>query len=162
MTKESESDEWWITKELYHELEKKYNLRMELDVACTLDNCINGWGFYHDLGEDALKKEWILTYSDGRSRTTDVWCNPPLNKLQCKKFVLKAEEQWRKHNINILMPLPIGVCSRKYFRHLWNEFKSSFGKTIDIDPIDRPKFSNKGKEARSARNDYMVLLFRKR
>lgn len=155
MTKESESNEWLTDRELFDKLCSTYDIYPTLDAAATRKNtlCRN----FIDKREDALKANW----HDGQFRYGDVWCSPPLNKGMCKKFVLKAEQEWRRHNMNIMMPLPIGVCSRKYFRHLWEDFKSSFGKTIDIDPIDRPKFSLNGKKKASARNDYMVLIFRK-
>ena len=159
LTKGKSSDEWWLPQKEARKLEEQFDLRIELDVACKLENALFGWGLYHDKGYDALKNEWILEYPDGRHRTTDVWCNPPLSKT--KDFVLRALQQWKKHDINILMLIPSGVISRKYFRDIWYEHVAGDGR-IEVHPIDRPKFSENGKESKwSARNDYMVLLFKR-
>lgn len=157
MTKESESNEWWSDKEWYENICDTYEIYPKFDAAATHEStkCPE----YFDKIDNALEREWKIENPVGI--IVDIWCNPPLNKGLCRKFVLKAEEQWRKHNMNIMMPVPAGVISRQYFRHLWDEFVKNQGKTVFLDPIDRPKFLLNGKKKTFARNDYMMLIFKK-
>lgn len=148
-------DEWYTQKNDYQIWCDKYKIYPQLDIAGHED-----WhmcSIYCTKKLDALSKEsWEL--DDGR--VVDIWMNPPLLKGSTKKFVLKAEEQWRKLNMNILSVVPTGVISRKWFRHLWIAFKNGDG--IEIDPIDRPTFLERGVLGQQSRNDYIVLCFRKR
>ena len=153
LTKEKSSDEWWLPQHEAYKLQDQFHLDIGLDVACKLKNCLFRRGLYHDKGYDALTDDWIF------DKPTDVWCNPPLS--QTKAFVNRAFEQWLKLNINILMLIPTGVISRKYFRNIWYDYVVPHN-GIEVHPIDRPKFYENGKKSKwSARNDYMVLLFKK-
>jgi hypothetical protein len=127
-----------------------------LDVAAD-DNyhmCEN----YFTKNDNALEQEWLFgnAYFPG-----DIWMNPPLLAGLTRKFVLKAEREWIKYNMNILSIVPAGVIARQWFRHLWDLFKNNQG--VEIEPINRPKFLDHGEEVKhQARNDYIVLIFRKR
>jgi phage N-6-adenine-methyltransferase len=144
------SDEWETPTELFRELCYTYSLTPTLDVACTSKNqkCVLGY----TKETDALDCDWY--------QGNDVWCNPPHSKTQA--FVLKAHEQWYKHNINIIMLVPTGVISRKYFRSIWNNY-FMVRKGVEIHPIDRPTFIHPDHDKqKSARNDYIVIIWRSR
>lgn len=145
----SKNDNWWTKWDDYHRWCKIANVQPRLDVCA--DNESSKCDEYITKEQDALSRDWITEHG-----VVDVWCNPPLSKT--KAFMLKAKEQWEKHGMNILMVVPTGVISRKYFRELWYIFKAG---RIDIIPIDRPKFLENGKESRfQAHNDYILILFK--
>ncbi len=128
----------------------------KLDVSAT-DRYHLGQ-YYFTKEDNALEQEWLIKAG---TKKTGVWMNPPNSK--CKDFVLKALEQWKKHNINIIALIPSATISRRYFKEIWDTFRLSEGLLIDIIPIPRPNFLYKGQEnVGSARNDYMVVLFKKR
>jgi len=144
--KSHKSDEWWIDKKLFDKLCYNFGISPIYDYAANELNrlCEN----YVSKDENALKMEWI----------EDGWCNPPLSL--CKEFIVHGYRQWLRWNINLMMPVPAGVISRKYFLKIWLIFRCNLG--VEIWPIDRPKFKNEGKDSGSARNDYICLVFRKR
>lgn len=152
----SESDEWYYPKLEYIKLCKKYKINPKLDVAAT--NKYHLCQYYFTKKDDALKQEWLIKAG---TKKTGAWVNPPLRKGMTKAFILKAHEQWSRHNINILMIVPAGVISRQYFQPIWKLFKDGM---IELDPISpRPRFLFKGEKTKySARNDYISLFFKKR
>jgi len=146
-------DEWYTDPELYLELCEKYQIYPEIDIAAHDDSHM--CDIYKTKEHDTLNTEWVLIEGE----TNDIWMNPPLLGGLTKKFVLKAEEQWMKHNMNILAIVPAGVIARQWFRHLWWMFVRNEG--VEIEPINRPKFLDHGEVVKNqARNDYIVLIFR--
>ena len=100
------SDDYKTPRDLYLHLCTEYNVEPKLDVCATSRNrqCVRYIGELADaLAEDY---DW----------TSDSWCNPPHSKTGA--FVKKAYEQWRKHNINIIMIIPANSISSNY----WHEF----------------------------------------
>ena len=149
-TEASLSDEWETPQELFDELCKKYSIDVGFDVAST-DKNFKGDMFWLTIEEDALKKEWIpVNY-----KSVDVWCNPPHS--QTKQFVIKACEQWQKHNINIMMIIPANSICTKYAEECIKPH-------AEFHPIYfRPKFLRDGKPSKDpARNAYFVVIWRKR
>ncbi|NIT99632.1 MAG: hypothetical protein GWN01_01410 [Nitrosopumilaceae archaeon] len=155
MTEKSESNEWYLPKSLFIKYCKLVNLRPKPDVAATKKYHLCEYYFTEE--DDALKQEWLIKAG---TKKTGIWVNPPLKRMMTKKFVNKACQQWIKHNLNILMIIPTGVISRKYFRNIWKLFKRGY--FVDIIPIDRPHFIHNGEIGDQARNDYILLVFRKR
>jgi len=144
-SKKSLSNEWATPFMLYHKLTKVYQIFPKLDVCATRQNtkCKR----YFSKEKDALKQEWKY----------DSWMNLPNSIAQ--KFIIKANEQWKKHNINILSIMPINATVTKAGRDLiWNnEF-------VEIEPLlPTPRFFYNGKvSSESARNRYCVVIWEKR
>ena len=152
-TQLSLSDEWATSRKLFDSLCETYHIDPKLDVSATFENrkCL----VYMDEKENALTLQWMCLGDD-------VWCNPPNKKT--KAFVLKAHEQWKQHNINIMMLVPSGVLCRNYFEDIYeNYIKTNNG--VEWHPVrPRPIFSNPlqtGKQERS-KNDYIVIIWRRK
>lgn len=152
-SKLSLSDEFETPKELYKELCKKYKLNPRLDVACSYidgycnKKCYEGWFE----GMDSLNIDWVPT----GGLKVDVWCNPPHSLTE--RFVKKACEQWKKHNINVMMIIPANTMSSQY----WEGFIEGFA---EYHPIrGRIRFLVDGKPTKyHSRNAYVCVIFRKR
>ena len=157
----SRSDEWETERELYNRLCKQYGFKPTIDLSANEFNtkCFH----YFSQLDNALTKEWNTCSCQSPPKediNNDRWLNCPHSKT--KAFVLKAHEQWLKHNINIMMLVPCGVISRKYFREIWEKFVVT-GHGVEVHPIDRPSFIHPDqKERMHARQDYIVIIWRAR
>ncbi len=145
MSELSESDEWETPIDLYDMLCEKYKLYPTLDVAATFSNS-KCRGFL----TDAFCGSW-----KPNSLVNTVWCNPPNREI--KKFVEKAEHEWRFSDLNIMMIIPANSMCTNYaqeFIYMKAEFH----------PINRRwcKFLFEGKSKDHARNGYFVVIWRKR
>ena len=133
------SDEYETPDYLIAELASQYGIFPKLDVAC------NGYNQKCKLSlMDGLEEEWNY----------DVWCNPPHSLT--KEFVLKADEQWNKHNLNIMMIIPANALTAKYFHKVihnveYYPIKGRITFLVDGSPSKYP-----------ARNGYFVIIWRKR
>jgi len=175
-SKAMNSDEYATMWDLFNALCREYDLRPNLDVSANFENtkCM----YYITKEIDALTVDWVIAQdkvvigkngtpflSHGRYAKAVVWCNPPHNKKkvngkwvsQTELFVRKAQEQWEKHNINIMMIIPANAVCTKYAEECIE------GKA-EIHPIyGRPRFEVNGKPAKdSARNSYFCVIWRKR
>ena len=163
MTLLSDSNDWWTEDHLYKELIKWAKVNPLIDAAASKEN--TKCDFYFSKEDDALTQEWIIPRAFPFVNYADIWLNPPLGKGMTKKFVLKAIEQYKKYNMNILMLLPAGVIPRAYFQPIWDNFAYHYtvDRPVEIKPIiPRPKFLYKGEKAKwSARNDYIAVLLKK-
>jgi len=147
MEEKEKHDEWYSQPDWYLGLCERYNVFPTLDVAASVNSHM--CDEYFTKGDDALTKEW----------NEDFWMNPPLLKGNTKRFTLYAYEQHKKHDVNGLCVVPSGVISRKWFREMWVDFRCGL---FDLDPIQRPTFLDRGILGQQSRNDYIVLVFRKR
>ena len=159
----SASDEWATEQKLFDELCNQYGLNPTIDLAANHDNtkCFH----FFDEEDDALSREWdrcICNVSEQDEEiNNDRWCNPPHS--QTKAFMLKAHEQWKLHNINIMMLVPAGVLCRKYFQEIFEKFiLTNHG--VEWHPVrPRPRFVNPlQKKQEGARQDYIVIIWRTR
>ena len=93
---------------------------------------------------DGLTASWLA----------DAWCNPPHSKT--KQFVLKADAEWLKNNINVLMIIPANALTTNYFFKVINH--------VEYYPIkNRITFLVDGVPAKDhSRNGYFVIVWRKR
>lgn len=154
-SKDSLSDEWWTTNELFKELIEKYNFNPKIDVAATEKNSKCDW--YIDKKNDALKTAWIIQPSKKKGSSNknraDVWCNPPNSKLS--KFIRRAKHEHEYFTMRIMMIVPANAISSKAW---WDCIENN---GIFYQPIfKRPKFLLKGKKSKhSARNAYMVVIW---
>lgn len=162
MTELSESNEWWTTWDLFKQIEAKYRLNFRLDAAAS--KLSTKCEFYITKKQNALTTEWVVWYPDMTFYDkVDTWLNPPLGKTLTKQFVLRAFEQWKKYDMNLVMLLPAGVISRKYFKPIWDLFKNSYTTRVDIEPVrPRPSFLYMGKPVKdTARNDYITVFLKR-
>ena len=148
------SDDWETPDELYQHLCRKYKLKPRLDVACQYysdegkhnSKCYEGWFKNHN----ALTRNWIA--DEGK---VDVWCNPPHSKTE--SFVNKADQQWKKHNINILMIVPANSVCAHYFDDVFDNNHTNYYRISG-----RPQFLRNGKVSKfPSRNSYFVVIWRK-
>ena len=135
-------DEYETPWELYADLCETYNIHPHLDVAANRHNSKTD-AFL----DDALYEEWNH-YGE------DVWCNPPHSKTE--EFVLRADWQWDKHNINIMMIVPANAICAHYFDVILEhaEYHRISG---------RPHFLRNGIPTKwPSRNSYFVVIWRAR
>lgn len=97
-------------------LEEWIGKKFMLDVSASETNRV--CPCYISEGRDALCIEWLLdgTYPDLQQILQDsrvpIFNNPPRSKN--KKFVLKALEQWKSHNIDIVQLICWNDLGNKY------------------------------------------------
>ena len=139
-----DEDEYETPYIVYMKLVEKYQIFPKLDVCATRDNrkCL---GFF-DKELDALIREW----------KEDVWCNPPHSRTI--SFVRKAQGEWDKNNINILMIVPANAIGAHFFDPIFDNDCATYHRYSG-----RIRFLQHGKPApQSSRNGYFVVLWRKR
>lgn len=143
-TIEPDEDSYETDPELIQRFEKQYDLQFQLDAAAKDYNkkC-------SDYLHDALHQDWTRG---------DVWCNPPhtLNE----EFIIRADAQHKKYNINICMIVPANCQSMP----TWHNLIESETKVItENHPVlKRPKFFKNGRKTKhSSRNAYRVIIWRK-
>ena len=120
-----------------------YDINPTLDVCATILNrkCYD----YISKEVNALREPW----------RSDSWCNPPHSKTD--EFVKKAQREWERNNINILMIIPANAVCTFYFQKITNP-------KIEMHPIfGRPKFLRNGRPSKfPSRNSYFVVVWRKK
>ena len=151
----SKSDEWETDKKLFEQLNEKYGLDCRIDVAATAQN--TKCETHIEKEYNGLWKDW--TYYKGWRKEDglyDAWCNPPNSLTQ--DFIEKANEQWERYNIQIMMLIPINATVTKNGKkYIWDN------PLVEIHPVlPTPKFIYNGVQGESARNRYCVCIWRKR
>jgi phage N-6-adenine-methyltransferase len=141
-SQKSLSDEYETPVHVIHELSKRHGIFPNLDV-CSVDG-MNKCAKYFSPNDNGLEQSW---------QGHDVWCNPPHSMT--KEFVLKADSEWKKHNINIMMIIPANSTTTMYFKQVINN--------VSIFPIfGRITFLVDGKPMSDvARNGYFCVIWRK-
>ena len=142
---EPDEDSYETDPELITRFSKQYNLRFLLDAAARSYNTKCQLFL-----EDALHQEWLLG---------DVWCNPPHSLNE--EFIIRADAQHKKHNINICMIVPANCQSMP----TWHKLIESETQIItENHPIKgRPKFFKNGRKTKfPSRNAYRVIIWRKK
>lgn len=145
-------DKYETPKWLMDDLKDWTKLTFLLDASASAKNtkCPN----YMDEKLNALTNDWILSNSMTMLRKVSVFNNPPRSKNG--KFVRKAVEQWKKHNINIVQLLCWNDLGNKYGQEclypyiLSGQFKvKNYGKII---------FDKNGKPSKHpSRLNYMAV-----
>ncbi|MCW4040550.1 MAG: phage N-6-adenine-methyltransferase [Candidatus Bathyarchaeota archaeon] len=137
----SSSDEWETPDEVYDELCERFNIRPVLDV-CTTRKMSKCKKFFT---KDATSKNW----------TESVWCNPPHSRT--KDFVLKAEAEWFRNNIDIMMLVPANSVCAGYFDKILDEGHATYHRLSG-----RIRFLVDGKPSEyPSRNAYFVVIWRR-
>lgn len=147
----SKSDEYETPLSVYQSLCKEYKMKPLLDVCATSKNkkCPS----YFNKKDNAIEKEWVF----------DSWGNIPQTKAQ--KFIIKADQQSKKHNINIILITAINSTVTKAGKKLlWNKSNPTIYPLLPT-PVflvnGKPLLDKNGKP-QGARNRYCVLIWRKR
>ena len=136
----SSSDEYETPDEVFDELCKKYNMSPTLDV-CTTRKMSKCKKFFT---KDATSKNW----------TQSVWCNPPHSKT--KDFVKKADAEWKRNNIDIMMLIPANSICAAYFDDILDKGHATYHRLSG-----RIRFLVEGKPSEfPSRNAYFVVLWR--
>ena len=146
-TELSLSDEWETPNVVYDMLCEVYEINCTLDVAANTQNtkCVH-------LLVDGLESEWSIP----ELAVYDVWCNPPHSKTE--QFVKKADEQWKKHNLNIMMIVPANSITAHYFDNIFDNNHATYHRISG-----RIQFLRDGKlSEHPSRNGYFVVIWRKR
>lgn len=147
---EPDEDSYETDPDLIFRLELQFGLNFDLDAAAKDYNAK-----YDYFLNDALHQEW--TRSNGYK--VDVWCNPPHSLNE--EFIIRADAQHKKHNINICMIVPTNCQSMPTWHKL---IESETILITENHPIKgRPKFFKNGRKTKfPSRNAYRVIIWRKK
>lgn len=140
-------DEFETPTELYEFLCNKYQINPKLDASANKDNtkCV-------DFLINALHTEWIKPFV---VPDWAVWCNPPHSLTL--EFIARAESQYLKHNMDIMMIVPANVLSTE----VWHKYIE--GKREYHAIKGRPVFLKNGRKTKfPSRNAYVVIIWRKK
>ena len=147
--KTPDEDSYETDPQLFQRLQKQFNLNCALDAAAVPNNTL-----CDNFLTDALAQEWLVN-----DKPVDVWCNHPHSLNE--KFVLRANQQHKKHNINILMIIPTNCQSAKF----WHDTIETETKVmIENHPLEkRPQFLKLGVKTKyPSRNAYRIVIWRKK
>lgn len=157
-----DTNEVALQQDDFHSICKEFHITPELDVCATDKNtkCKN----FINKETDALTVDWTV---DGK--VVDVYCNPPAGHRKgestgMKNFVIKAHEQWEKHNMRIIMMVTNACYGAKYFWECVQKYNKAFGdECVQIESlIHRPKMLNQmGKIEGCANKGIIVIVFNK-
>ena len=141
-----DDDEFETPNELFWWLCRKYCIVPILDASANNDNSKTKYFL-----KDALFTEWVVPDKE----INDVWCNPPHSKTE--EFVKRAQNQWEKYGMNIMMIIPANAVCTHYFEYLIES-------NVEIYPITgRPRFLRNGRPSKfPSRNSYFVVIWRKK
>lgn len=138
-----------------------WRLKPNLDVCASEENKRCNFYFNEKVNALDVLNEWLtLDETFNLSCNTVVWCNPPHSKT--KEFVTKAYHQWFKHNIDIIMLIPINCLCSNYARDFllpYAEFDKSCiitGRHKFLDPV-----TNQPSKFNSV-NGYVTVCYKKR
>jgi phage N-6-adenine-methyltransferase len=136
----SSSDEYETPDDVFNELCKKYNVTPILDV-CTTRKMSKCKKFFT---KDATSKNW----------THSVWCNPPHSKTG--DFVKKADAEWKRNNIDIMMLVPANSICAAYFDDILEKGHATYYRLSG-----RIRFLVEGKPSEfPSRNAYFIVIWR--
>ena len=147
-----DEDSYETDPKLFERFKIQYHLNFQLDAAANYSNT----KCHYFLG-DALHQEWTL--GDHAPEYVDVWCNPPHSLNE--EFIIRADAQHKKHNINICMIVPANCQSMPTWHKL---IESEIQIITENHPIrGRPTFlKNNRKTKFPSRNAYRVIIWRKK
>ena len=150
-TVEEDNDNYETPDRLYNDLCLKYQIAPRLDICA--DDINKKCGHFISKKQNALFTEWLLN-----GKAVDVWANPP-GSIQLD-FIARAEAQYLKYNINILMILPTRVMGTP----IWDKFiEDDYNRKREYHRITgRPTFLKNGKKTKwSAMHAYVCVIWRK-
>ena len=140
---ETDEDEWTTPWKDFLFLCGYHNLNPKLDVCA--DGVNSKCHDYYSKGDNALFSNWWV----------DVWCNPPHSLTN--EFVKKAQSEWTKQNINILMIVPANAIGAHYFDKIFDTKCAKYYRYSG-----RINFTQHGIKKSASRNGYFSVVWRKR
>ncbi len=139
-----DKDEYETPQYVFDDLIKKYKIKPILDPFADSNNA--KCDFFFDKEANAFTFKWAW----------DLWINPPHSKTE--EAVLKANDSWLDHNINIIMIVPANAIGAHYFDKIFDCGAAKYYRYSG-----RIRFLQHGKPApASSRNGYFVVIWRKR
>lgn len=127
-------DDYYETpKSLFNTIQEETGLKFNIDVSANGTN--KKCKYFINEYDDALSVDW-----DYHGGSTVAFNNPPRSKNG--KFVIKALEQWKKHNIDIVQLLCWNDIGNKYGDILWPHI---LGKRIKVRNLGKVIFDKNGK-----------------
>ena len=151
-----DEDSYETPPELYERLQIQYGMNFELDVAANSFN--TKCKFYL---ANAMFEEWGIKINQFNKeiRTVDDWCNPP--HTMNEQFIRRAESQYLKHNLNIVMIVPANVVGTKTWHELIENETTVFRENHPVK--GRPIFLKNGRLTKyPSRNSYVSIVWRKK
>ncbi len=142
-TKEDQ-DEWETPLDVFDYLCWYHNLYPKYDVCA--DSINTKCKYYLTKKDNALFKDWGIT---------TVWCNPPHSLTE--EFVKKAQTEWQKYNINILMIVPANAIGAHYFDKTFDTKSATYHRYSG-----RINFTQHGIKKSSSRNGYFSVVWKTR
>lgn len=109
----TDKDEWQTPRALYDRLDREFHI--DLDVACTRENCLsrNHYGYGKD--ENALVRRWTHFMMDNGEEASVFFMNPPYGRGIIEEFVVKAlHESVLGATVICLLPFSGAKWFRKY------------------------------------------------
>jgi site-specific DNA-methyltransferase (adenine-specific) len=147
----ADEDNYETPDRLYNELCLKYQVFPKLDVCATQENrkCLD----YITKEQNALVTEWVLG-----GKPVDIWVNAP-GSIQLE-FIARAESQYLKYNMNIMMIVPTRVMGTR----IWDKYiEDDYNRKREYHRImSRPVFLKNGRKTKfPAKHSYVVIIWRK-
>jgi phage N-6-adenine-methyltransferase len=112
----TDKDEWQTPPKLFKRLDDEFGI--DLDVACTFENCLsrNHYGFTK--ADDALTKDWNRFMMDNGEDASVFFMNPPYGRGIVKDFVRKAYLETRRYGTAVcLVPFTGSGWFKDYCLH---------------------------------------------
>ena len=106
---ETPKDEMRTPPSLFKKLDDRFHF--DLDVACTVENCLSRNCYGYAKGDDAIKQDWTKFMMDNGEDANSFYCNPPYNRVDLPKFVEKGYMESIKGAI-VVMLLPVDFSTR--------------------------------------------------
>jgi len=138
------NDEYETPTWLFTQLIEEHKIFPKLDMACNDDNC----KCLHGTQVDALQYDWIW-----HGDILDIWCNPPHSKTE--DFVKRADVQFRKYNMNILMIVPANAICSHYFDEIFSSGRATYHRIPG-----GISFKQNGKKTGNSRNRYFSIVWK--
>lgn len=145
-TVEDDDDNYETPDELFTSLCIKYQILPRLDACATKENrkCV-------EFLTDALHQNWIPS----SITPVDVWCNPPGSEQL--RFIERAESQYLRYNMNIIMIVPANCVSTEVWHRLIEDKREYHAVK------GRPVFLKNGRKTKfPSRNSYVCIIWRKK
>lgn len=140
---------------LFNAIQKETGLKFKIDVACNEKNAKCTSAYY-----DALNQSWIRPLVGNiKIAKVPVWCNPP--RSENGKFVNKAWNEWREHNIDIVMLLCWNDLGNKYGEKLL--LPNILNRKIKVRNLGKVIFDKNGKPSEfPSRLTYFYAWFKRK
>ena len=94
-------------KEFYNKYNSKYNFTLDACASDTNHLCDK----YYTVNNSCLDKDWT---------GNTVWMNPPYGN-EISKFIKKAYDEWKDHNVETVMLLPARTDTKWFHDYIYRK-----------------------------------------